>query len=140
MALAYTPGLKVKASVAFDAIRRLPIPGQVLVKQGDTVGFDTSVARTSVPGGVEIIKLVHLLGIDPEEIRRYMRKKVGDNVQKDEIIAETKGFLGMFGSNAKSPTTGVIQQISELTGQVTIAEPPVHLKSKPTSQEKSKAY
>lgn len=130
MALAYTPGLKVKASASFDAIRRLPIPGQVLVGQGDTVGFDTIVARTSVPGGVEIIKLVHLLGIDPEEIGRYMRKKVGDNVQKDEIIAETKGFLGMFGSNAKSPTTGVIQQISELTGQVTIAEPPVPLEIK----------
>jgi len=38
--------------------------------------------------------------------------------------------LGMFGSNAKSPTTGVIQQISELTGQVTIAEPPVPLEIK----------
>lgn len=130
MALAYTPGLKVKASAAFDAIRRLPIPGQILVKQGDTVGFDTIVARTSVPGGVEIIKLVYLLGIDPEEIGRYMRKKVGDNVQKDEIIAETKGFLGMFGSTAKSPTAGVIQQVSELTGQVTVAEPPVPLEIK----------
>lgn len=127
MALAYTPGLKVKASTIFDAMRRLPIPGQVLVKEGETVGFDTIVARTSVPGGVEIVKLVHLLGVDPDDVGRYVRKKVGDSVKKDEVIAEKKGFMGMFGSVATSPTTGVVQQISELTGQVTIVEPPVPL-------------
>jgi len=130
MALAYTPGLKVKASTTIRAARRLPIPGDVLVRMGEKVGFDAVVARTSVPGGVEIMKLVHLLGIDPDEVGMYMRKKVGDNVQKDEIIAEKKGFLGMFRSVAKSPTTGVIQQVSELTGQVTISEPPVPLEVK----------
>ncbi len=130
MALAYTPGLKVKASTTIQAARRLPIPGEVLVREGEKVGFDTIVARTSVPGGVEIMKLVHLLGIDPDEVGMYMKRKVGDNVQKDEIIAEKKGFLGMFASVAKSPTTGVIQQVSELTGQVTISEPPVPLEVK----------
>ena len=130
MALAYTPGLKVKASTTIRAARKLPIPGEVLVKDGDRVDFDTVVARTSVPGGVEIVKLVHLLGIDPEQVGMYIKKKVGDNVKKDEVIAEKKGFFGMFSSVAKSPTAGVIQQISELTGQVTIAEPPVPLEVK----------
>lgn len=130
MALAYTPGLKVKASTTIRATRRLPILGDVLVEEGEKVGFDTVVARTSVPGGVEIVKLVYLLGIDPDEVAMYMRKKVGDNVQKDEVIAEKKGFLGMFRSVAKSPTMGVVQQVSELTGQVTISEPPVPLEVK----------
>jgi len=130
MALAYTPGLKVKASTTIRAARRLPIPGDVLVREGEKVGFDTVVARTSVPGGVEIVKLVHLLGIDPDEVAIYMRKKVGDSVQKDEVIAEKKGILGMFRSVAKSPTMGVVQQVSELTGQVTISEPPVPLEVK----------
>ncbi len=130
MALAYTPGLKVKASTVIQVERRLPIPGEVLVKEGERVEFDTVVARTSVPGGVEIVKLVHLLGIDPDDVGRYLTKKVGDDVKKDEIIAEKKGFLGMFKSVATSPTTGVIQQISELTGQVTISEPPVPIEIK----------
>ena len=130
MALAYTPGLKVKASTVIQVVRRLPIPGEVLVKEGERVEFDTVVARTSVPGGVEIVKLVHLLGIDPDDVGRYLTKRVGDDVKKDEIIAEKKGFLGMFKSVATSPTTGVIQQISELTGQVTISEPPVPIEIK----------
>jgi len=88
------------------------------------------VARTSVPGGVEIVKLVHLLGIDPDDVGRYLRKKVGDSVEKDEVIAEKKGLLGMFRSIATSPTTGVIQHVSELTGQVTISEPPVPIEIK----------
>lgn len=130
MALAYTPGLKVKASTVVQVVRRLPILGEVLVKEGERVRFDTVVARTSVPGGVEIVKLVHLLGIDPDDVGRYMRKRVGDDVKKDEIIAEKKGLLGMFRSVATSPTTGVIQQISELTGQVTVSEPPVPIEIK----------
>jgi hypothetical protein len=130
MALAYTPGLKVKASTVVRAVRRLPVPGEVLVNEGDMVDFDTVVARTSVPGGVEVVKLVHLLGIDPEDVGRYLRKKVGDEVKEGEIIAEKKGFLGMFRSVATSPTTGVIQQVSELTGQVTISEPPVPIEIK----------
>jgi len=130
MALAYTPGLKVKASTVIQVVRRLPIPGEVLVKEEERVEFDTVVARTSVPGGVEIVKLVHLLGIDPDDVGRYLTKKVGDDVKKDEVIAEKKGFLGMFKSVATSPTMGVIQQISELTGQVTISEPPVPIEIK----------
>jgi len=130
MALAYTPGLKVKASTTIRVARRLPIPGDVLVKDGESVTFDTVVARTSVPGGVEIVKLVHLLGIDPDDVGRYLRKKVGDSVEKDEVIAEKKGLLGMFRSIATSPTTGVIQHVSELTGQVTISEPPVPIEIK----------
>lgn len=130
MALAYTPGLKVKASTSIRALRRLPIPGEVLVSEGDEVHFDTIVARTEVPGGVEIVKLVHVLGIDPDEADRYMRKRVGEHVDKGEVIAEKKGFLGMFKSEATSPTSGVIQQVSELTGQVTIVEAPVPLEVK----------
>jgi len=130
MALAYTPGLKVKASTTILATRRLPIAGKVLVAEREKVRFDTVVARTSLPGRAEIVKLVHLLGVDPDEASKYVTKKVGESVQKDEVIAEKKGILGRFGSVARSPTAGVIQQISDLTGQVTIVEPPVPLEIK----------
>jgi len=55
-AYAYTPGLKVKREVTVSKTRLLPIPGEVLVKEGDIVDFDTIVARAEVPGKPNIVK------------------------------------------------------------------------------------
>ena len=91
MALAYTPGLKVKKETIVQKMRRLPITGEVLVKKGETVDFDTIVARTKVSGDVETIRASQILGIEADDVEtlgQYMLKKVGDKVNKGEIIAK----------------------------------------------------
>ncbi len=124
MAHAYTPGLKVAEITKVVKERRLPIPGEILVTEGVKVRGEEIVARTNLPGGVKPINVSGLLGIPPEEVREVMKKKEGDEVQVDEVIAETKGFFGLFKSQVKSPTKGTIESISEITGQVIIREPP----------------
>jgi hypothetical protein len=52
-----------------------------------------------------------------------MRKKVGDIVEKNEIIAGYTAFFGLIKKFAKSPVTGTIEMISDLSGQVLIREP-----------------
>ena len=47
MAKAYTPGLKVAASTAYQAHRVLPIPGTLRVAAGDVVEADTIGPRPS---------------------------------------------------------------------------------------------
>ncbi|NIU83204.1 MAG: hypothetical protein GWN17_05535, partial [Candidatus Korarchaeota archaeon] len=47
---AYTPGLKVTESLNIQKTRLLPLPGEVMVKKGDKVDFDTIVARAYAPG------------------------------------------------------------------------------------------
>ena len=37
MAMAYTPGLKRKASTVITKTRKLPIKGEVLVKEGERI-------------------------------------------------------------------------------------------------------
>ncbi len=125
MAHAYTPGLKVLAYTVVEKQRRLPLPGQVLVKEGDKVSAEDVVAKTSLPGSVQTANIAGLLGILPEEIEESMLKKVGDEVRKDEIIAQSKGFFGLFKSTVKSPITGKIESISKITGQVILREPPI---------------
>jgi hypothetical protein len=53
-----------------------------------------------------------------------MLKKEGDSVVKDEPIAETRPFIKMFKSICLSPITGIIESISDITGQVLLREPP----------------
>ncbi len=125
MAHAYTPGLKVLAYTVVEKLRRLPLPGEVLVKEGDKVKAEEIVAKTSLPGSVQTVNVAGLLGILPEEIDEAMMKKTGDDVQKDEVIAQSKGFFGLFKSTVKSPITGKVESISKITGQVILREPPI---------------
>ena len=122
MAHVYTPGLRVAESTTLRKIRRLPLPGDILVKTGQSVIAETVVARTELPGNVKSVNVANTLGIQPEEIDHYMLKKERDSVEKDEIIAATKGLFGFFKTQCRAPVDGHIESISKLTGQVMIRE------------------
>jgi hypothetical protein len=125
VAYIYTPGLKVMERTEILKERRLPLSGEILVRQGDAVAWDTVVARTFLPGRVEIVKAASLLGIEPRALPDAMTKAIGDKVEKGEILARSKGFMGLFSGTVESPGSGVIETISSKTGQVIIRGNPV---------------
>jgi len=124
MAHAYIPGLKVTDFTLIRKERRLPLPVEILVTIGEEVKGEDIVAKTYLPGNVQTVNVAGLLNIPPEDIREVMIKKEGDEVEKDEVIAYTKSFFGLFKSYVRSPVKGKIENISEITGQVIIREPP----------------
>lgn len=125
MAHAYTPGLKVVETTVIRRPRRLPLPGEVLVKEGDRVRAEDVVARTLLPGNVETVNVANKLGLPPEDIPKYMTVKVGEAVAENQVIAELKQLFGLFTSRATSPVAGTIETISAVTGQVIVREPPL---------------
>jgi len=125
LAHAYTPGLKVLAHTELSKERRLPLPGEILVKKGDRVHAEQVAARTNLPGNVQTLNIAGLLGILPDEIEESMMKKLNETVKKDEIIAQSKGLFGLFKSTVRSPITGTVENISKITGQVIMREPPI---------------
>jgi hypothetical protein len=124
MGTAYTPGLTVSANTVILKTRRLPIKGEVLVQEGDLVQPDTVVARALLPGILQTVRVAQILGIEPKQIHSALKVKEGDTVEKDQVIAETKGFLGLFRGVAKSPVAGTVELISEVTGHVGVRQPP----------------
>ncbi|MBZ0158688.1 MAG: hypothetical protein K8G79_00825 [bacterium] len=124
MAHSYTPGLRMAPRTVVRKRRILPIPGQVLVREGQAVTATTVIAQTELPGKVHAVNVVNLLGIVPQEIRRYMLKREGDAVRADEPLAENKPFIKWMKVQVPSPITGTIETVSEVTGQVFLREPP----------------
>ena len=104
--------------------RILPIPGRVLVHEGQAVTATTVIAQTELPGKVHAVNVVNLLGIVPQEIRRYMLKREGDAVQAGEPFAENRPFIKWLKVQIPAPITGTIETVSEVTGQVFLREPP----------------
>lgn len=142
-ALAYTPGLKRKTAYKVIKERRLPIAGKPLVKIGDKVSYDTIVARAFVPGEPVEIDVATQLSCESSLAPRYLRKKVGDELKKDDIIAFKPGFLGSHWGEkyCRSPIDGILeylsnveyfdeevgQKISYSSGKVLIRPPPVSI-------------
>jgi len=122
---AYTPGLKVKRSTVINEIRRLPIPGEILVKEGDTVGFDKIVARAMSTGDPNIVLVCNQLDVTSEDIQIYMTKKIGDPIKKGDIIAKRSFLFGMFKSVCTSPIDGTLEQLSEVSGTAIIRALPI---------------
>ncbi len=125
MGSAYTPGLKVSPHTLIQRLRRLPLKGDVLVETGQVVTPDTIVARASLPGLMQSVKVAAQLGIDADEMPATLIVKEGDTVEKGQILAATKAFFGMFKSEAKSPVSGVVETISAASGNVGVRQPPL---------------
>jgi hypothetical protein len=122
LASAYTPGLTVSGDIVVRKIRRLPIKGEVLVKVGDDVTPDQVVARAQLPGPLQTMKLADKLGVEPRDVAGMVSFKEGDYVEKGQVIAETKGFFGFFKSTVFADHTGVVETISEVTGNALVRE------------------
>lgn len=125
MGTAFNPGLIVKRNTVVSKMRRLPIKGDVLVKEGDIVAPDTVVARALLPGELQTIKINEKLNVEPNEVKETLKVKKGDTVKKGDLIAETKMFFGLFKSDFKSPFDGEIEYFTEVTGHLGLRRPPV---------------
>lgn len=124
MAHAYTPGLRVSAQTIIRKNRRLPLAGEVLVSVGERVNPETIVAQTKLPGAVHTVNVANTLGIAPEDVPGVMLKAAGDQITKNELMAQSKGIFGLFKSAVTAPVSGTIELISSVTGQVLLREPP----------------
>ena len=88
MAHSYTPGLTVTPRTLVARKRLLPIPGVVLVQEGESVSSDKVVARAELPGKVHVVNVVNLLGILPEDLKEFMVKREGERVEQGQVLAE----------------------------------------------------
>jgi len=125
MAHAYTPGLKVLHHAKVEKNRRLPIKGEITKQVGDLLKPEDVVAKTDLPGNVQMLKVANVLNIGPADVPDVMLVGEGDKVNKGQMIAETEGFFGFFKSNVKSPIDGTVESISDVTGQIVMREAPI---------------
>ncbi len=125
MAHSYTPGLRVSKAARILKERRLPLKGDVTVSRGDTVGAMTVIARTDLPGNVHPVNCAGQLGIVPADIETVLTVKAGDLIEKDQVIALSKSFFGLFKSTVTSPINGTLENASPVTGQLILREKPI---------------
>ena len=125
MAHAYTPGLQVAERMIFRTRRSLPIAGDLLVKEGQSVAARDVVAQTTLPGEIHVVNVAHQLSVAATEVPKLMLKRVGEAVAEGESLAISGGMFGWFPSEAVTRVAGTVESISNVTGQVILRGEPI---------------
>ncbi|MFH0979446.1 MAG: hypothetical protein V1803_00645 [Candidatus Roizmanbacteria bacterium] len=92
---------------------QLPSNTVCLVKEGSKVDFQTPLLEKKVEKELEI-NVATELGIDPKNIFRYLKKLVGEKVEKDNLLGEKKGLFST--KKLFSPETGIIKEVDHHRG------------------------
>lgn len=124
MATAYTPGLTVTPYAVLRRVRRLPLQGQVVVRQDDHVQPETVVARAEIPGILRTVRAAERLGIDADELPQVVLVSPGEHVSNGQLLAESRAFFGLFRSECRSPVEGTVEIVNPITGHISIRERP----------------
>lgn len=102
--------------------RRLPLPGEVLVRMGQRVEPEDILARAFLPGTPQIMNVARSLMIPPARVEQAMRREVGNKVNKDDVLARSSR---VGGRSYLAPIGGIITAVDTETGYVTITPDPV---------------
>ncbi|MGQ9827613.1 MAG: hypothetical protein ACUVSW_07075 [Roseiflexus sp.] len=101
--------------------RRLPHPGEVVVRVGHRVEPDDVVAWAFVPAVPKIVNLARELMIPSSRIRRSLLHEIGAQVTQGAPLARS----GRFGGRVfLAPVSGVLAGADEATGYITIVPEP----------------
>ena len=125
--MAIASNIKAMERVRLRKVRRLSVPGEVLVSEGQEVGADTVIAKTDlVPGGPRVVDITAELGIrlTPEEIDKVLVKKVGDKVRAREVLGTYQRNFWSAVKDIYSPCDGTIEFISKTQRRIIVREDP----------------
>ncbi|MBI5127082.1 hypothetical protein HZA76_01340 [Candidatus Roizmanbacteria bacterium] len=94
------------------------LPGNVcLVKAGSNVDFETPLFEKRIHQDLEV-NVSSVLEINPKSIFRYLKKLVGEKVNKGDVIAINKGLF--TNRKVRSPENGIIKEIDHNQGKLII--------------------
>ncbi len=96
---------------------QLPDNSKLLLKKGDQINFDQPLYLIESEEEVSI-NIAKELEINPNNIFHYLKKLVGETIEKNEVIAEKKGFFS--DKKIYSPYSGIIKEINHETGVLII--------------------
>lgn len=104
-------------SITMQLIIPLPEEGKCLLKNGQKVDFDTPFIEIKKEVEKEVI-ISEKLKVPAKKIFSYLKKFVGDQVEKDELVAIKKGFFS--DSKYLSEFRGTITEIDHEMGKIKI--------------------
>lgn len=113
-----TSKLRVKPNIVTRIYRTLGGKGKLNVSIGQEVAPSDIIGVYEASSGFRILNLVTLLSVPPNQVQKFLKKKLGERIYKGELLAYKEG--GIFGGKkiVTSPSDSTIDFINLQTGEV----------------------
>ena len=108
---------RIKPNVVTIIKRSLSGKGKILVSKGQEVLPEDVIGKGSLSSGFRSINLSSLLGVPPGEVDKYLQKRPGQTLYRNELLAFKKGGMLSDKKIVTSPTDGVIESYNAKTGE-----------------------
>lgn len=95
--------------------RSLPIIGTLLVRAGQKVEATDVIAEAKLEPEHVVLDVARGLGVSPKNVSKHLKRSIGDQVDKDSIVASREG---LFTRTVRAPQAGQVVGIGQ--GQVLI--------------------
>ncbi len=96
----------------------IPLDAKCLLTPGQKVDLETPFIEKQATSDVTV-NVAKKLHVEPSKIFNYLKKLVGDTVQKGEVLAEKKGFIES--KKLLSDYNGIIKEVNHYEGGVMIS-------------------
>ena len=104
------------SNIELQRTRQLPLPGQVLVKEGDEVAPEDVIAETTISSGIRLVNLYRALNLSSEEVEGCLVREVGDTLEEGDVIAQAEGVIPRL---VRAPADGILLDVND--GQAVLA-------------------
>lgn len=95
----------------------LSVSDNCLLKEGQTVDFNDPFLQKKVEEEINI-SIAKNLNVSPQKIFHYLKKFVGESIEKNEILAINKGMFTT--KKIVSKYSGLIKEINHSDGSITV--------------------
>jgi len=106
--------------------RVLPIPGRVVVRQGQKVASRDVIAEADLAPEHLLLNIARSLGVSVERADELIQRVVGDEVDEGDLIA---GPIGLTRRVVRAPSKGEIVVAGEGQVLLRVAKPPFELRA-----------
>jgi hypothetical protein len=107
----FLPETRITPLMAIRRERLLPVRGEVLVRMGEWVEGVDVIARAELPSQRRVVDVAASLRVSADLVEQSLRKRLGDRVEANDILATHKGPLGVFRRSCRAPEGGTIAAV-----------------------------
>jgi hypothetical protein len=106
--------------------RVLPVPGRVLVRQGQTVQPRDIIAEAAIAPEHLLLNVSRSLGVSSKKVQSLIQREIGERVTEGDLIA---GPVGITRKVLRAPVSGRIALIQAGKIMLEVETPPYQLRS-----------
>ena len=110
--------VRVEKDVILRVIRNLKGSGQLNVAKGQEITPSEIIGSGQVSGGFRTLNLSALLSVAPQDVKKYLKRELGQRIYQDELLAFKPRGLFHGQQVVTAPTDGILDFLNTKSGEV----------------------